>query len=197
MLRNSLGGPYTCILQPTLFSRLPSISRSIGYQWRRIRTTCHCHVSQPARLWQYVYSTRTVQSTSSGGKSSLCRHQSPSRLALTPSRTFCFLPFSLASFPKAFELVDLKKGFFPHLFNTPENQSYVGPIPPSDTYDPDSMNHDKRQEFLSWYQDQVRWRVLHYWCQIIESGLPKIFRRIFSRGAIWSHGTMYHDYKCL
>ena len=40
--------------------------------------------------------------------------------------------------------------------NTRENQSYVGPIPPSNTYDPDSMNHDKRQEFLSWYQDQVR-----------------------------------------
>ena len=98
--------------------------------------------------------------------------------------SFCFLPFSLASFPKAFELVDLKKGFFPHLFNTPENQSYVGPIPPSDTYDPDSMNHDKRHEFLSWYQDQVRRRVLHFWCQVIESGLPKISRRIFSRGAI-------------
>ena len=80
----------------------------------------------------------------------------PLRLALSPSRTLCFLPFSLASFPKAFELVELKKGFFPHLFNTPENQSYVGPIPPSDTYDPDGMNHDKRQEFLNWHQDQVR-----------------------------------------
>ena len=51
--------------------------------------------------------------------------------AITFKNSFCFLPFSLASFPRAFELVDLKKGFFPHLFNTPENQSYVGPIPPS------------------------------------------------------------------
>ena len=51
---------------------------------------------------------------------------------ITFKDSFCFLPFSLASFPKAFELVDLKKGFFPHLFNTPENQSYVGLIPPSD-----------------------------------------------------------------
>ena len=51
---------------------------------------------------------------------------------ITFKDSFCFLPFSLASFPKAFELVDLKKGFFPHLFNTPKNQSYVGLIPPSD-----------------------------------------------------------------
>ena len=81
--------------------------------------------------------------------------------------------------------------------NTRENQSYVGPIPPSNTYDPDSTNHDKRQEFLSWYQDQVRWRILHFWRQIIESRLQKISRRIFSRGAVWSNGGMYHDCKCL
>ena len=75
---------------------------------------------------------------------------------ITSKDSFCFAPFSLASFPKAFELVELKKGFFPHLFKTPENQSYVGPIPPSDTYDPDGMNHYKREEFLNWFQDQVR-----------------------------------------
>ena len=69
---------------------------------------------------------------------------------ITFKDSLCFLSFS---FPKAFELVELKKGLFPHLFNTPENQSYVGPISPSDTYDPDGMNHDKRQEFLNWYQD--------------------------------------------
>ena len=70
---------------------------------------------------------------------------------ITSKDSFCFAPFSLASFPKAFELVELKKGFFPHLFKTPENQSYVGPIPPSDTYDPDGMNHYKREEFLNWF----------------------------------------------
>ena len=75
MLRDQSGEPYTCISRRTLFSGLYRISRSIGYQWRRIRKTCHCHVSQPDRLWRYVYPTRTVQSTSSGGKSSLCWHQ--------------------------------------------------------------------------------------------------------------------------
>ena len=40
-----------------------------------------------------------------------------------------FLPMPLASFPSTFNLTELKKGFFPHLFNTPDHQRYVGRIP--------------------------------------------------------------------
>ena len=47
---------------------------------------------------------------------------------------------------------DIESKMVNEMINAPENQSYVGPIPPSDTYDPDSMNPDKRQEFLNWYQ---------------------------------------------
>ena len=47
-----------------------------------------------------------------------------------------FLPMPLAAFPKAFGLQELKKGFFPHFFNTQDNQDYVGPIPAQDYYDP-------------------------------------------------------------
>ena len=32
-----------------------------------------------------------------------------------------FLPMPLGSLPKAFGLTELKKGFFPHLYNTQEN----------------------------------------------------------------------------
>ena len=39
---------------------------------------------------------------------------------ITFKDSFCFLPFSLASFPRAFELVELKKGFFPHLLTHPK-----------------------------------------------------------------------------
>ena len=39
--------------------------------------------------------------------------------------------------PEAFDLVELKKLFLLHLFNTRENQKYVTPIPPSHTFDPD------------------------------------------------------------
>ena len=39
---------------------------------------------------------------------------------ITFKDSFCFLPFSLASFPRAFELVELNKGFFPHLLTHPK-----------------------------------------------------------------------------
>ena len=33
---------------------------------------------------------------------------------------------SLSAFPKTFGLDELKKGYFPHYFNTNKNQNYVG-----------------------------------------------------------------------
>ena len=67
-----------------------------------------------------------------------------------------FLPMSLASFPATFNLSELKKGFFPHLFNTPENQQYVGRIPDLEFYDPDSMMSSKKEELINWHVEQVR-----------------------------------------
>jgi len=43
--------------------------------------------------------------------------------------SLCFLPMPPASFSSTFNLTELKKGFFPHLLNTPEHQQYVGRIP--------------------------------------------------------------------
>ncbi|XP_039315430.1 involucrin-like [Solenopsis invicta] len=41
-----------------------------------------------------------------------------------------YMPMRLSDLPKAFGLRDTAdKGIFPHLFNTVENQSYVGPLP--------------------------------------------------------------------
>ncbi|XP_054718605.1 uncharacterized protein LOC129233999 [Uloborus diversus] len=39
--------------------------------------------------------------------------------------SFNFLPMALAKLPECFGLEELKKGYFPHTFNTRENQSYV------------------------------------------------------------------------
>ena len=69
--------------------------------------------------------------------------------------SLCFLPFPLSAFPATFGLTELKKGFFPHLFNTEANQSFVGVIPDTEYYDPDGMSHKKREEFLRWHADQV------------------------------------------
>ena len=34
----------------------------------------------------------------------------------------------LRDFPKTFRLTELSKGYFPHKFNTDDNQNYVGPF---------------------------------------------------------------------
>lgn len=43
--------------------------------------------------------------------------------------SYSFIPVSLSKLPKMFGITELKKGYFPHTFNQPENQSYVGPYP--------------------------------------------------------------------
>ena len=43
--------------------------------------------------------------------------------------SMCFLQMPLSGFTKALGLRELKKGFFPHFFNTAENQDYVGEFP--------------------------------------------------------------------
>jgi hypothetical protein len=48
--------------------------------------------------------------------------------------SYNFLPFALAKMPSAFGLSELKKGYFPHFFNTTANQNYVGPYPAAHYY---------------------------------------------------------------
>ena len=71
--------------------------------------------------------------------------------ALTFKDSLCFLPMPLASFPATFGLTELKKGFFPHVFNTLDNQSYEGRLPDLHYYDPESMSEGKRKELEEWY----------------------------------------------
>ena len=65
-----------------------------------------------------------------------------------------FLPFPLRDFTKAFDLKETKKGFFPYMFNTPENQNYKGPLPNKKYFDPEGMKEPVRQEFMKWYHKQ-------------------------------------------
>ena len=83
--------------------------------------------------------------------------------------SLCFLPMPLASFPSTFNLTELKKGFFPQLFNTPDNQQYVGRIPDLEFYDPDGMMAKKKEELTRWHADQVRRNVpFHFKQEMIE-----------------------------
>ena len=70
-----------------------------------------------------------------------------------------FLPMSLASFTTTFGLdeeddddsLNLKKGYFPHLFNTPDHQNYQGPVPAKAYYHPQAMSSERCGEFEQWY----------------------------------------------
>ena len=66
-----------------------------------------------------------------------------------------FMPMALAALPKTFGVPELCKGYFPHLFNKEENQSYVGLIPPVHYYHPNGMKPKVREEFLTWHKEKV------------------------------------------
>ena len=74
----------------------------------------------------------------------------------------------LSSLPKAYGLHVIEKGIFPQLFNTPQNQRYVGPLPSLEFYSPDSMNNKERQRFLDWYNEQTSCGYLFDFQQEIE-----------------------------
>jgi hypothetical protein len=68
--------------------------------------------------------------------------------------SFNFIQFPLAAFPKTFGLTELKKGYFPHFFNTLENENYVGPLPDKKYYGVETMKEGARKEFLKWYSQK-------------------------------------------
>ncbi|GBM67581.1 hypothetical protein AVEN_73710-1 [Araneus ventricosus] len=66
-----------------------------------------------------------------------------------------FLPMPLSKMPKTFGLKELRKEFFPHLFNMQENQTYVGPLPDASYYSPNTMSLGDRKAFFQWYDNEV------------------------------------------
>ena len=60
-----------------------------------------------------------------------------------------FLPMKLSALPKAFGLEETK-GWFPHYFNTKENQNYVGPYPEANYYGYDFISEKEREALLEW-----------------------------------------------
>jgi len=65
--------------------------------------------------------------------------------------SYSFIPIALSQFSSAFGIDELKKGFFPHLFNTPENQTYIGAYPDRKFYTPETFSTKKLDEFNTWY----------------------------------------------
>ena len=69
-----------------------------------------------------------------------------------------FLNMPLDKLAKSFGLREMKKGYFPHLYNTQQMNNLEGPkflphLPPLEFYDVDNMNIEKRQQFWIWYEN--------------------------------------------
>ena len=100
---------------------------------------------------QYHSDNRIVQQLRNGCKLLEVKHD---RIRFIDSISFFQMP--LSAFPKTFGLTELKKGYFPHKFNIPddEHQTYVGPVPAPDYYMPETMSPEDRQAFEKWHQEQ-------------------------------------------
>jgi hypothetical protein len=68
-----------------------------------------------------------------------------------------FLTMPLSAFPKTFGEKELKKGFFPHWFNTAENRNYVGKVPDISYFKPERMNVKSNKEFMKWYEERSKY----------------------------------------
>ena len=90
-----------------------------------------------------------------------------------------FLPMGLSKLPGCFGLKELKKGYFPHLFNKRENQHYVGNLPAIHYYSPDTMTTDAREKFMEWY-DEHKENTFDFQKEMLEYCRYDIFTCIFT-----------------
>ena len=99
---------------------------------------------------EYHKQQRQIEQVRNGGKLMQVTHD---RIRFIDSLSFFQMP--LSAFPKTFGIKELKKAYFPHLFNTPDNQDYQGPIPDKQYYMPETMSVSGRKDFEKWHAQQV------------------------------------------
>lgn len=64
-----------------------------------------------------------------------------------------FLSWPLKDFKKSLGLNVDDKGYFPHFFNTKENENYIGVMPPMEYYGYNAMSVSDRDKFMFWYEE--------------------------------------------
>ncbi len=64
--------------------------------------------------------------------------------------SFSFLPMRLSKTPAALGFENIGKGYFPHKFNTRDNEYYVGAYPEPAFYGYDNMSDSEKVEFMRW-----------------------------------------------
>ena len=100
-------------------------------------------------IHQYYSDNRIVEQLRNGCKLLEVQHD---RIRFIDSLSFFQMP--LSAFLKTFGLTALRKGYFPHMFNRPEHQTYVGLLPALDYYMPETMAAKARQALETWHQEQ-------------------------------------------
>ena len=100
-------------------------------------------------IHQYYGDNRLVEQLRNGCKLLQVQHD---RIRFIDSLSFFQMP--LSAFPKTFGLTELCKGYFPHKFNHPDHQNYVGPIPALDYYMPETMSPEGKQALETWHRKQ-------------------------------------------
>lgn len=104
------------------------------------------------------------------------------------------IAFPLAKFPEVFGLESMEKGHFPYLFNTPENQNYVGPIPDIHYFEPQFKPPKERKELLEWHAREVARgevydfkRILHDYCMSDVDILARALEKYNAAGQELNH----------
>jgi len=71
--------------------------------------------------------------------------------------SYCFLPFSLSSFPKLFGVNELKKGFFPFALSDTQQcfDAPTIPLPPSSAFLFSTFSKSRKAEFMAWYKQRL------------------------------------------
>ena len=113
-------------------------------------------------LHQYYGDNRIVEQLRNGCKLLEVKHD---RLRFIDSLSFFQMP--LSAFPKTFGLTELCKGYFPHKFNHPDHQTYVGPVPALDYYMPETMSPEGKHALETWHQQQ-RDKVFDFQKELVE-----------------------------
>lgn len=72
-------------------------------------------------------------------------------LDLTFLDSLNFLQMKLSKIPNCFDLTEMKKGYFSHLFIKKENKYYVGSYPSPEYYGVEYMSSKERTKFDKWY----------------------------------------------
>ena len=93
------------------------------------------HQGGPRATRTSLVTTGSSNNSGTGCKLLEVKHD---RIRFIDSLSFFQMP--LSAFPKTFGLTELKKGYFPHKFNIPTHQTYVGIVPAFDYYMPETMS---------------------------------------------------------